>query len=200
MRDETHVPITAALDIVTARQQGRALAMELGFESSEVTLIAAAISEVSRNIVEYAGTGEIVLRTEANGSNRGLCIIARDRGPGIADIAQAMQYGYSSRRGLGVGLPGAKLLMDDFDIVSEVGKGTTITMKKWLAPNASLRSRRPNAQAGVRAQQRGSYPRPYPPEVEKRPTVTRQGDSSSDGNAGKAGVAGGTRGEANSAS
>ena len=72
----------------------------------------------------------------AVGDKRGLCIVARDEGPGIPDVAQAMQYGYSSRRGLGVGLPGAKLLMDDFDIVSKVGVGTTITMKKWVRGNA----------------------------------------------------------------
>ena len=131
-QNETRVPITSEGDIVTARQKGRTLAEEVGFEGAEVTLIAAAISEVSRNIVEYAQRGEIILQATNHGGKRGLCIVARDEGPGIPDVAQAMQYGYSSRRGLGVGLPGAKLLMDDFDIVSKVGAGTTITMKKWL--------------------------------------------------------------------
>ena len=130
--NETRVPITSEADIVTARQKGRSLALALGFEGTEVTLIAAAISEVSRNIVEYAQRGQIILQATNNGDKRGLCIVARDEGPGIPDVAQAMQYGYSSRRGLGVGLPGAKLLMDDFDIISKVGAGTTITMKKWL--------------------------------------------------------------------
>src|SRR5258706_6058702 len=134
--NETHVPITCAADIVTARQKGRALAVELGFEGAEVTLIAAAISEVSRNIVEYAKRGEIILHVANNGSKHGLCVVARDDGPGIPDVEQAMQYGYSSRRGLGVGLPGAKLLMDDFNIVSKVGVGTTITMRKWVRSNA----------------------------------------------------------------
>jgi serine/threonine-protein kinase RsbT len=123
-------------DIVKARQNGRSLAAELGFEGADLTLIAAAISEVSRNIVEYAQRGEIVFQATNHGSRRGLCIVARDQGPGIPDVAQAMQYGYSSRRGLGVGLPGAKLLMDDFDIVSKVGVGTTITMKKWVRSHA----------------------------------------------------------------
>ncbi len=131
MPNELHVPIASAVDIVTARQQGRALALDLGFESVDATLIAAAISEVSRNIVEYAKSGEIVLQSNRNGTKAGLCVIARDHGPGIPDIGQALQYGYSTRRGLGVGLPGAKLLMDEFDIVSRVGEGTTITMKKW---------------------------------------------------------------------
>jgi serine/threonine-protein kinase RsbT len=132
MASETLVPITSALDIVTARQKGRSLALELGFEGAEVTLIAAAISEVARNIVEYAKHGEIVLQPQNHGARQGLCVVARDQGPGIPDVSQAMQYGYSTRRGLGVGLPGAKLLMDEFDIVSKVGVGTTITMKKWL--------------------------------------------------------------------
>ena len=133
MPNETYVPILSAMDIVTARQKGRAVAMELGFEGAEVTLIAAAISEVSRNIVEYAKGGEIVLQPCRNGVKHGLCIVARDRGPGIPDIARAMQYGYSTRKGLGVGLPGAKLLVDEFDIVSKVGEGTTITMRKWVS-------------------------------------------------------------------
>ena len=132
MPNETRVPITSALDIVTARQQGRSLAVELGFEGAEVTLVAAAISEVARNIVEYAKSGEILFQPVKTGTKQGLCVVARDQGPGIADVAQAMQYGYSTRKGLGVGLPGAKLLMDEFDIVSKLGAGTTITMKKWL--------------------------------------------------------------------
>ena len=134
--NETRVPITSEADIVTARQKGRSLAVELGFQGADLTLIATAISEVSRNIVEYAQRGEIILQPTNHGNRRGLAIVARDDGPGIPDITQAMQYGYSSRRGLGVGLPGAKLLMDDFDIVSKVGVGTTITMKKWVRSNA----------------------------------------------------------------
>ena len=134
--NETRVPITSEADIVTARQKGRSLAAELGFQGADLTLIATAISEVSRNIVEYAERGEIILQRTNHGNRRGLSIVARDDGPGIPDITQAMQYGYSSRRGLGVGLPGAKLLMDDFEIVSKVGVGTTITMKKWVRGNA----------------------------------------------------------------
>lgn len=130
--EEVHVEINSAADIVIARQKGRALAMELGFEGSDLTLIATAISEVARNIVIHAKNGEVVLSPLTHSSRDGLLIIARDEGPGIKDVVKAMQYGYSTNRGLGVGLPGAKWLMDEFDIESKLGKGTTVTMKKWL--------------------------------------------------------------------
>jgi serine/threonine-protein kinase RsbT len=134
METETHTEILSSTDIVTARQRGRALALELGFNGADVTLIAAAISEIARNIVDHAKKGEVLMSGIGNGTaggKKGIQIIARDQGPGIRDVAQAMQYGYSTRKGLGVGLPGAKWLMDEFDIASEVGRGTTITMKKW---------------------------------------------------------------------
>ena len=132
MDNETRVAISSAADIVIARQKGRALATELGFGGSELTLIATAISEVARNIVDHAKEGEIVLAPSNQGSKHGISITAYDNGPGIKNVAQAMQYGFSTRKGLGVGLPGAKWLMDDFYIYSKVGKGTTVTMKKWL--------------------------------------------------------------------
>ena len=131
MENDTRVAINSAADIVTARQKGRTLALELGFGGSDLTLIATAISEVARNIVNHAKAGEIVLTPINHGSRYGVQIVARDEGPGIKDIAKAMQYGYSTNNGLGVGLPGAKWLMDEFDIESKVGKGTTVTMKKW---------------------------------------------------------------------
>lgn len=131
MEDKTVTDIRSTVDIVTARQRGRALALDLGFSGSEVTLIAAAISEVARNIVDHAKQGRITMN-RVNSKGTGIQIVATDEGPGISDVAQAMQYGYSSRKGLGVGLPGVKWLMDEFDIVSRVGKGTTVTMKKWL--------------------------------------------------------------------
>ena len=131
MADEIRIPIDSESEIVTARQQGRALAAPLGFSRVDLTLIATAISEVARNIVVYAQRGEIVLSLADQGSRRGLVVVARDDGPGIPDLAQAMQDGYSTSRSLGLGLPGAKRLMDEFDIVSQVGKGTTIVMKKW---------------------------------------------------------------------
>ena len=131
MADEIRVPIDSDADIVVARQQGRALAAQLGFTGADLTLIATAISEVARNIVAYAKRGEIVLSLANQDSRRGVVIVARDDGPGIPDLALAMQDGYSTSRGLGLGLPGAKRLMDEFDIVSQVGEGTTIVMKKW---------------------------------------------------------------------
>src|SRR6266704_3666010 len=103
MANEARVVIASATDIVSARQQARALAQTLGFVGSDVTLIAAAISEVARNIIDYAKSGEIILASVANGGKRGIKIIARDQGPGIPDVAQAMQYGYSTCKGLGVG-------------------------------------------------------------------------------------------------
>ena len=132
MANETRVAISSNIDIVTARQQGRKLAVESGFEGAEATLIAAAISEVARNIVDHAKQGEIVLERVQHGNKHGIQIIAQDHGPGIPDVVLAMQYGFSTRKGLGVGLPGAKWLMDEFDIVTEVGKGTKVTMRKWL--------------------------------------------------------------------
>ena len=128
---EVVVPIKADVDVVLARQKVRGMVSGLRFSGSELTLIATAISEVARNIVSYAGSGEIVLRIVQKGQRRGLTVIARDKGPGIADIERAMQDGYSTLRGLGLGLPGSKRLMDEFDLVSEVGKGTEITMTKW---------------------------------------------------------------------
>ena len=132
MENETSVVIRSATDIVTARLKGRTMAVDLGFEGADLTLIATAISEVARNIIDHAKSGEVLLSTTNHGGKRGIMIQARDEGPGIKDVAMAMQYGYSTRNGLGVGLPGAKWLMDEFDIVTKMGKGTTVTMKKWL--------------------------------------------------------------------
>lgn len=128
---EVVVPIRTDVDVVIARQKIRALVSELRFSGSELTLIATAISEVARNIVSYAGSGEVVMRLVRRGQRRGITVVARDKGPGIADIEQAMKDGFSTSRGLGLGLPGSKRLMDEFELVSEVGKGTEITMTKW---------------------------------------------------------------------
>jgi serine/threonine-protein kinase RsbT len=131
MPDEVVVQIKSDVDILSARQQARALAAGLRLSSGEVTLVATAISEVARNIVSYAKRGDIVLRRVTKGRARGILIIARDKGPGIPNIARAMEDGFTTSGGLGLGLPGSKRLMDEFDITSEVGKGTTITMVKW---------------------------------------------------------------------
>lgn len=131
MADDTVIAINSDVDVVTARQHGRDLAERLGFSGSELTLIATAISEVARNILEYAKRGEIVLRAAEHGPRRGIVVIARDEGPGIPDVMLVMRDGYSTGKGLGLGLPGARRLMDEFDIISEIGKGTIVTMKKW---------------------------------------------------------------------
>jgi serine/threonine-protein kinase RsbT len=130
---ETRVTIHSDADIIAARRIGRELAEGVGFGGSELTVIATAISEIARNIIEYAGSGEIILRQAQQGAKRGILVIAKDRGPGIPDIELAMQDGYSTSKGIGLGLPGARRLMDEFDVDSAVGKGTTVTMKKWVA-------------------------------------------------------------------
>jgi serine/threonine-protein kinase RsbT len=129
--EETHVPIDRDGDIVAARQKARELATQVGFSGSDLTIIATAISEVARNIMVYANRGEVVLSAVQRGSQRGVLVIARDNGPGIADIELAMRDGFSTGKSLGLGLPGARRLMDEFEIASEIGKGTTITMRKW---------------------------------------------------------------------
>jgi serine/threonine-protein kinase RsbT len=129
--DATHVVIAHDGDIVEARRKGRELAQQIGFSGSELTIIATAISEIARNIVVYADHGEIRLSVADNGGRRGILVVARDEGPGIPDIERAMRDGYSTGNSLGLGLPGARRLMDDFEIMSTVGEGTTVTMRKW---------------------------------------------------------------------
>lgn len=130
------VSINSANDILAARQQGRAIARQIGFSSpTDLTLIATAISELARNIVLYAKHGEVVFDTIENNGKRGLAIVAQDEGPGIANIVQAMEAGYSTSGGLGLGLPGVKRLMDRFEIVSDIGKGTAVTAIKWVSTN-----------------------------------------------------------------
>jgi serine/threonine-protein kinase RsbT len=129
---EVRVRIQSSADIVTARQEGRSMAATLGFSTTTLTIIATAISEVARNIVEYAKEGEIAIAPLGNGTVKGLQIVARDQGPGIVDLETAMRDGYSTSKSLGMGLPGARRLMDEFEITSAIGEGTTITMKKWI--------------------------------------------------------------------
>jgi serine/threonine-protein kinase RsbT len=128
---EIRVAINSDQDIVLARQKGRALATELGFSAGDATLIAAAISELARNIVSYARAGQITLKVLNNANRQGLSIIATDNGPGIQDIRQAMRDGFSTSGSLGMGLPGVRRLMDEFMIDSQLGRGTTVAVKKW---------------------------------------------------------------------
>jgi serine/threonine-protein kinase RsbT len=129
--DGDRITVASDAGVMHARQKGRELGAAIGISGSDLTLMATAISEIARNIVQYAGKGEIEFRSIVRAGRRGLQVIARDQGPGIADIARAMQDGYSTSRGMGLGLPGARRLMDDFQIISELGKGTTVMMVKW---------------------------------------------------------------------
>lgn len=131
MVPEERIPITADADVTIARARAKLLAETLHFSRNDQTLICAAVSEVARNIVVYAGTGEILLRPHRSDGLWGLMIVARDEGPGIADPEQALTDGYSSVGSLGVGLTGARRLMDSLEIDSAPGRGTTVTMLKW---------------------------------------------------------------------
>jgi serine/threonine-protein kinase RsbT len=129
---EATIAIEKDRDIVTARQRGRELATAAGFTATDQTLIATAISEVARNILVYARHGEVRLRVIEDGGRRGIVVEARDEGPGIADVELAMRDGYSTAKSLGLGLPGARRLMDELKVDSKLGAGTTVTMKRWV--------------------------------------------------------------------
>lgn len=131
MASEAIIPINSDIDVVAARQTGRDLATMLGFVSTDSTLLATAISELARNIVRYAKHGEILIMPVKSGDRVGITVVARDKGPGIANMSLAMQDGFSTSGGLGLGLPGVKRLMDEFHLVSDVNTGTTVTIKKW---------------------------------------------------------------------
>ena len=131
MADEVRVAIATDADLVSARAEGRAMAERLGFPRPDPTLIATAISEVARNIVVHVGRGEIVLKPFEDADRYGLVVIATDAGPGIRDLEAALRDDYSGSGGLGLGLPGARRLMDDFEVASDAESGTTVTMKKW---------------------------------------------------------------------
>lgn len=132
MAESLQFSILNDLDIVMARVEGRNLAREMGFGVIDQARIATAISELTRNIVLYAGTGTITLRPIETAQRHGLEIVCADSGPGITDVNLVMREGYSSRRGLGMGLPGTRRLMDEFEIRSKPGQGTLIIARKWL--------------------------------------------------------------------
>ncbi|MCW1933915.1 anti-sigma regulatory factor [Pararhodobacter zhoushanensis] len=124
--------IASDADIVSARQQGRTVAADMGFSRPDQALIATSISELARNIVNYAKTGTIELSLVNRGSKRGLRVVAKDSGPGIENLEAAMTDGFSTARSLGLGLPGTRRMVDDFHIASEPGKGVKVTVVKWL--------------------------------------------------------------------
>ncbi len=131
MEREVRIAINADADLVAARAEGRAMAERLGFPRPDPTLIATAISEVARNIVVHVGRGEIVLKPVDDADRYGLVVIASDAGAGIRDVEAALRDDFSGRGGLGLGLPGARRLMDDFEVESDADTGTTVTMSKW---------------------------------------------------------------------
>ena len=130
--DEVCVSIETEGDIVTARQKGRELAAAVGFAATDQTILALAISEIARNIIAYATRGTVTLGRLDEGGRRGVSVVAEDQGPGIADVDLAMRDGYSTAKSLGMGLPGSKRVMDEFELTTVLGKGTTVKMKKWL--------------------------------------------------------------------
>ncbi len=123
-------------DIVAARKAGHQLALDLGFSLTDVTMIATAISEIARNITSYAGRGAVRVMVQEREGRKALVVRAEDEGPGIADIERALEDGYSTGRGLGLGLPGARRLMDRLIIESQLGQGTVIEMWKWVPARA----------------------------------------------------------------
>ena len=134
VRNEVLIAIASDQDVVTARQTGRSMARELGLTKSEATLLATAISEVARNIVEYVGEGQLELCIVNLNGMEGIRVTASDSGPGIENVETALQDGQSSGGRLGLGIPGARRLMDEFHLVSQVGEGTRVTMTKWKGP------------------------------------------------------------------
>jgi serine/threonine-protein kinase RsbT len=129
--DDVRVAIRTDADVVTARQEARAMGAGLGFSSTDLTLLATAISEIARNITTYAGEGEVALRVLNDGDRQGIEVVATDQGPGIADVELAMQDGFTTGSGLGLGLPGTRRLVDEFELRTEPGVGTTVRLVKW---------------------------------------------------------------------
>jgi serine/threonine-protein kinase RsbT len=128
---ETRVAIRKDTDAVLACQKGRRLAAEQGLSDNDQVIVVIIISELARNIIRYATPGEIILASIRRGDARGIGVVARDTGPGIPDVERALQGGYSTGGGLGQGLSGARRLADEFEIASEPGTGTTVTIRKW---------------------------------------------------------------------
>ena len=130
------IAIESDADVVTARQRARALAVGLDMPTTDQTLLATAISEIARNITSYAGSGAIRVTVDDRDGRKALVVRAEDQGPGIVDIERALEDGYSTGRGLGLGLPGARRLMDRLVIESTPGHGTVVEMWKWIPPRA----------------------------------------------------------------
>jgi serine/threonine-protein kinase RsbT len=145
--NDVRIPVGSDADVVTARKQGREVATRVGFSATDATLLATAISEMARNIVKFAVRGEVLIHEVTQGERQGVTIVVRDVGPGIPDLERAMQDGFSTYAGLGLGLPGARRLMDQFEVVSEQGRGTTVTMTKWRETGTTPEASRGRADA-----------------------------------------------------
>jgi serine/threonine-protein kinase RsbT len=131
MSSPKQVAIRSDLDIVIARSSARDTAKQIGFGAVDQARIATAVSELARNIFLYAGGGTVCVSLVEQRGLTGIEIVCEDQGPGIADLAQVMQDGYSTSRGMGMGLPGARRLMDEFELQSQEGLGTRVTCRKW---------------------------------------------------------------------
>jgi serine/threonine-protein kinase RsbT len=125
------LPIRTQSDVVLVRQAVRDWSKELGFSLVDQTKIVTAASELARNTLDYGGGGELILTKLQEGFRKGLRLAFADQGPGIADLSLALKDGYTTGGGLGLGLSGAKRLMNDFEIISKVGEGTTVTVTRW---------------------------------------------------------------------
>jgi len=131
MHNESETSIRTDADIVIARRAGRDIAASLEFSATDQVLIATVISELARNILMYARQGEIVVDRIYDNGRKGLVVVARDHRPGNDDVGKAREIGYSTSGGLGLGLPGVRRLMDEFEISSRTNDGTTVTVRKW---------------------------------------------------------------------
>ena len=131
MPDDVRVAIRSDADVVSARQEARAMGAELGFSSTDLTLLATAISELARNITTYAGEGEVALRVLNHSGRNGIEVVASDAGPGIDNVELAMQDGFTTGNGLGLGLPGTRRLVDEFELRTQPGSGTRVRVVKW---------------------------------------------------------------------
>lgn len=125
------LPIASSTDIVLIRQEVRRWSVELGFSLVDQTKMITAASELARNSLDYGGGGEVRLEVVENGSKHGLRLTFSDRGPGISNIEQAMTDGFTTGKGMGLGLGGARRLVNNFEIASTVGQGTRVTITRW---------------------------------------------------------------------
>jgi len=125
------VSVTTQDDVVAARRQARAMAIELGFDAFAVAAITTATSELARNVFVHGGGGFVTIETLRTGERLGLCLTFCDEGPGIEDVEQALQGGFSTKRSLGLGLSGSRRLVDEFELTSTPGEGTKVRVVKW---------------------------------------------------------------------